>query len=85
MVMVTRDKNELTIEIADQGRGIAGGKDARGVGLGGMLERVRLLQGKLTIESNKNGTTIRARLPIQAGELPPFKPETTDISVRMVN
>jgi PAS domain S-box-containing protein len=85
LVMVTRDKNELTIEIADQGRGIAGDKDARGVGLGGMLERVRLLQGKLTIQSNKEGTTIRARLPIQAGELPSFKPETTDISVRMVN
>jgi signal transduction histidine kinase len=85
LVKVTRDKNELTIEIADQGRGIAGGNDARGVGLGGMLERVRLLQGKLTIQSNKDGTTIRARLPIQAGELPSFKPETTDISVRMVN
>jgi PAS domain S-box-containing protein len=84
LVMVIRDKNELTIEIADQGRGIAGGKDARGVGLGGMLQRVRLLRGKLTIQSNKDGTTIRARLPIQAGELPSFKPETTDISVRMV-
>jgi signal transduction histidine kinase len=85
MVMVTRDKNELTIEIADQGRGIGDDKDARGVGLGGMLERVRLLQGKLTIQSNKDGTTIRARFPIQAGELPSFKPENTDISVRMVN
>jgi PAS domain S-box-containing protein len=84
LVMVIRDKNELTIEIADQGRGIAGGKDARGVGLGGMLQRIRLLRGKLTIQSNKDGTTIRARLPIQAGELPSFKPETTDISVRMV-
>jgi PAS domain S-box-containing protein len=84
LVMVIRDKNELTIEIADQGRGIASGKDARGVGLGGMLQRVRLLRGKLTIQSNKDGTTIRARLPIQAGELPSFKPETTDISVRMV-
>jgi PAS domain S-box-containing protein len=85
MVMVTRDKNELTIEIADQGRGIGDDKDARGVGLGGMLERVRLLQGKLTIQSNKDGTTIRARFPIQAGELPSFKPENTDISVRMAN
>ena len=85
LVKVTRDKNELTIEIADQGRGIAGGNDARGVGLGGMLERVRLLQGKLTIQSNQDGTTIRARLPIQAGESPSLKPETTDISVRMVN
>jgi PAS domain S-box-containing protein len=84
LVMVIRDKNELTIEIADQGRGIAGGKDARGVGLGGMLQRIRLLRGKLTIQSNKDGTTIRARLPIQAGESPSFKPETTDISVRMV-
>jgi len=85
LVMVTRDKNELTIEIADQGRGIAEGKDARGVGLGGMLERVRLLQGKLTIQSNKDGTTIRAQLPLHARELPSFKPETTGTSARMVN
>ena len=85
LVMVTRDKNELTIEIADQGRGIADGKDACGVGLGGMLERVRLLQGKLTIQSNKDGTTIRAQLPLHSRELPSFKPETTGTSARMAN
>jgi PAS domain S-box-containing protein len=66
LVMVARDEGELTIEIADQGRGIAQGRDPQGVGLGGMLERVRLLQGKLTIQSNQNGTIIRAQLPLQS-------------------
>jgi len=85
LVMVARDKDELTVEIADQGRGIAQGQDPQGVGLGGMLERVRLLQGKLTIHSNEEGTIIRAQLPLYSTKLPPLNAETKSLAARMVN
>jgi PAS domain S-box-containing protein len=76
LVMVSRDKCQLTIEIADQGKGIAADRDPQGVGLGGMLERVRILQGRLTIHSSPEGTTIRARLPLNSEKLSSAKPET---------
>lgn len=38
--------------------------EAGGVGLGGMLERVRAFHGNLKIESNEHGTVIRATLPL---------------------
>jgi len=85
LVMVARDKDELTVEIADQGRGIAQGQDPQGVGLGGMLERVRLLQGKLTIHSNEEGTIIRAQLPLYSTKLPPLNAETKSLAARIVN
>ena len=61
----------LTLEIKDQGRGIApeilNGPARWGVGIRGMKERVRLLGGELDIKSDDNGTILRASLPIEAG------------------
>jgi two-component system NarL family sensor kinase len=59
---------ELTLEIADQGRGMApdfvaqlmGGKGALGVGLAGMRERLNQIGGSLEIQSSKRGTVVRA-------------------------
>lgn len=42
-----------------------------GVGLAGMRERMRLLNGHLEVESNSNGTTVTAILP-RAAEDPPI-------------
>jgi signal transduction histidine kinase len=39
---------------------------AAGVGLAGMKERVAELSGKLEVESNRQGTRIRATLPTTA-------------------
>jgi signal transduction histidine kinase len=41
---------------------------AAGVGLAGMKERVAELNGEMQIDSNGQGTTIRANLPTTAGE-----------------
>ena len=66
----TRDKS-LTVQVSDEGKGIP--LDSRvstlvgnshGVGLSGMRERVRELGGTLDIQSNGNGTTVTASLPV---------------------
>jgi signal transduction histidine kinase len=60
----------VTLEIADEGKGIAGGGDANlaagglmGVGLRGMRERITQLGGQLSLQSNQKGTTVRATFP----------------------
>jgi PAS domain S-box-containing protein len=58
--------NEIDLEVADRGRGMAEGatKTKAGVGISGIRERVRHLRGRLTIESSPQGTTLRATLPL---------------------
>lgn len=63
---------EIQLEISDQGRGISheiqekvfAGKST-GVGLRGMLERVRQIGGALYIQSNENGTSVLVVVPTQ--------------------
>jgi two-component system NarL family sensor kinase len=70
----------VTLEIKDFGRGIPAerlsrlrqaGPDA-GVGLAGMRERLRELTGKLEIESDGQGTSVRAIVPLYATARPPL-------------
>jgi len=63
-VLIVRERNSLTLEITDQGRGIPSGTKHRGVGLDSMRERVRLLKGRLEITSGAGGTSITAFLPL---------------------
>jgi len=60
--------SRLVIEVEDDGRGFdldAAQRSAGRVGLHGMAERIRLLDGMLDIESERgNGTVIRARIPL---------------------
>jgi len=60
----------IRLEIKDQGHGIPAGvlgsPSKLGVGIRGMTERLRLLSGELSIESNERGTTVRAELPTTA-------------------
>jgi two-component system NarL family sensor kinase len=57
----------IRLEIRDQGCGIPAeilhSPAKLGVGIRGMTERIRLLGGKLVIESDERGTTVRAELP----------------------
>jgi signal transduction histidine kinase len=61
----------ITLEIGDTGvgmhprtlEGVEHGTDGRGIGLLKMRERVHDLGGKLQIESNADGTLVRARIP----------------------
>jgi PAS domain S-box-containing protein len=67
--------SDLTLEISDRGRGVSDavtrGKEERrlemGVGIPSMQERVKLIGGRLDIESSSHGTTIRVTIPL-AGE-----------------
>ena len=81
-IRLTRQAELVTLEVQDMGRGIAAEKLARikamrgglGVGLGGMQERLRLLGGRLDLESGPTGTMVRAIVPLSG--LPP-EPATT--------
>jgi signal transduction histidine kinase len=61
---------ELHLTIADDGRGFNPTDEATGGGLGliSLEERVRLLNGTLTVDTRPNqGTVVRARLPVEGG------------------
>jgi signal transduction histidine kinase len=68
-IKVGMGDGRIGLEISDDGRGIPAdvlATPARlGVGIRGMMERVRLLGGKLSIESGRWGTTVRAELPAE--------------------
>jgi two-component system NarL family sensor kinase len=71
-IRLTLDTAAITLEVEDAGLGIPEAFDSgdvpepimRGVGLGGMRERLRQLGGQLTILSSPNGTCVRAMVPV---------------------
>ncbi len=73
-----RVEETAVLEIADRGRGIPaellkqieGGCAGTGVGLSGMRERLRELNGKLEINSNGFGTSLRAVVPLFVRDQP---------------
>lgn len=66
LIRIGRDEGRISIEVADQGKGISRERLAEiqaggaGVGIRGMRERVRQFNGEMKIESNGSGTTIAA-------------------------
>ena len=67
----------IRLMVKDNGRGFrpnqldARSKDKSGLGVVGMRERLRLVNGEFIIESTPGkGTTVRATLPFQPGEQP---------------
>jgi PAS domain S-box-containing protein len=66
---IDQDAKNTRVEIRDEGRGISQFNSAKnlptraGVGIQGMQERVRQLQGKFEIESGQSGTTVIVILP----------------------
>lgn len=66
-VELSSDRIGLTLTVVDDGRGFAAGSAERGGGLGipGMRERLRLVGGRLQIDSRSGaGTTVVARVPL---------------------
>jgi signal transduction histidine kinase len=67
------DERRLTLEIQDRGvalradvvESLMAGTGAVGVGIAGMRERLKQLAGTLEIESNGDGTIVRALVPRQ--------------------
>jgi PAS domain S-box-containing protein len=72
-IQLVQRPDRITLEIADRGRGMAAISTENpmhpGVGISGIRERVRQLNGQLTIESSPHGTTVRATFP-RPGSLP---------------
>ena len=71
IVRLKRSPQAVSLEIEDEGHGIAADKKSAllgsgplGVGLRGMRERVRQLGGTLHIDSDERGTIIRAIFPM---------------------
>ncbi|MBI5385188.1 MAG: PAS domain S-box protein [Verrucomicrobia bacterium] len=71
-IRLARDEGGIRLEVKDTGRGMfVSGHPAStglapgrlGVGIAGMRERLRQLGGRLEIESNSGGTTVKAILP----------------------
>src|SRR5262249_54038377 len=71
-IHVTQDNGEIVLQVKDQGTGISAGLRPSGngvvtppgVGIMGMGERLKQLGGQLEIESDGQGTTVTARVPI---------------------
>jgi two-component system, NarL family, sensor histidine kinase FusK len=78
-IRLDRSPDGLTLEIADQGKGIPEEKlpssasaAKTGVGLRGMWERVRQFGGDMEISSRANGTLVRVVLPLEnSGQVEP--------------
>lgn len=73
VIRVHEQDHEISVEVQDQGKGISrerqlelNSSNRTGVGFRGMRERLRQLGGALDIQSAGKGTTVRARLPLQA-------------------
>jgi PAS domain S-box-containing protein len=68
-IRIERQHENVHVTVQDSGQGMSHEKLAeiqthgKGVGLRGMRERVRSLQGELTIESSTSGTKVSAILP----------------------
>ena len=62
-VVVSHHDDAISLEVADEGSGIAPDR-ALGLGLLGMRERVNQLGGRLEISSDDGGTKVKAVLPI---------------------
>jgi PAS domain S-box-containing protein len=71
-VRLSREVDQIVVEIQDQGRGISRERVAEiqsqsaGVGISGMRERLRHFNGELLVESNATGTKILANLPLKS-------------------
>ena len=65
LVRLDRDDEEVRLEIQDTGCGMPDNVKA-GVGMAGMRERLRLVGGSLNIESDNEGTTVLATIPLHS-------------------
>jgi PAS domain S-box-containing protein len=71
-VVIRREQQQMILEVKDNGCGISPEGLARfeqtgagmGVGISGMLERVRELGGTLKVEAGSHGTSLRVTIPL---------------------
>ncbi len=70
-VRLTSGAKEVRLEIEDNGRGLSAEQTSQnegaamlGVGIAGMRERIRQLNGEFTLQSSTNGTKVIATVPL---------------------
>lgn len=69
-IEIARNNGSILVTVKDQGKGISPARMAeiqtsgKGVGIGGMRERMRIIHGTLNIESSGTGMTVQAKIPI---------------------
>jgi PAS domain S-box-containing protein len=66
-VRIGADSQQAWLEVQDYGKGAGPGALRPGMGITGMRERVKDLAGTLEINSDENGTRVRAVLPLSGG------------------
>jgi len=63
-VEIARVDGHVDLEVADDGVGFDVGHELRGLGLDGMAERARLVEGRFEVDAAPGrGTTLRLRVP----------------------
>jgi signal transduction histidine kinase len=68
-IRISREPNQITLDIRDQGKGMSGARFAEiqsglsGVGIRGMRERLSQFEGAMKIESDSSGTRVFATIP----------------------
>jgi len=70
-IRIERHLGKISLEVSDKGSGISGDQRGQngessvrlGVGIPSMHERVKLIGGRLDIESSSSGTTVRVTIP----------------------
>jgi PAS domain S-box-containing protein len=66
-IRIRHRANEVTMSVSDSGRGVYQASKERsspGVGIPSMRERVQQLGGRVEIQSDQNGTTVRIVIPL---------------------
>jgi len=85
-IRLSREDESVSLEIQDEGKGIPAQRLAEiqaqraGVGITGMRERVRHLNGQMNVESNDRGTKISVTFPLLADAT--LGPENTPARTR---
>jgi signal transduction histidine kinase len=65
-ISIHHSPNAVLLSVVDDGKGMPDGH-VSGVGLRGMEERVRQLQGRFQMTSSSQGTTVTVRMPVAEG------------------
>jgi PAS domain S-box-containing protein len=85
-IEIRRMAQRISVQVRDGGKGMSPEKLAEiqaagsGVGIRGMRERLRHLDGELTIESNGHGTVVSAVIPVGGAQIANRADETSSLS-----